>query len=120
MDHHEFVAKYRSRKISISIDRSLALEAVRVGLLGKSYYISQIFFSWIWIIGLVGGVILIFLYKWWVGLLVVIISLALPGSLKDTAAQGIRDKLIEDSEFFDFAQRNNLFKINNVEDQSSS
>jgi hypothetical protein len=116
MDHEEFVSKFRARKISVSVNRSIALEAVRAGFLGKSYYVSQIFFSWVWILGLVGGVILIFLYKWWVGLLVIVISLGLPGAIKDTAAKRIKDKLIESPEFYEFAQRHDLFVINPLED----
>ena len=114
MVHKEFVQKYKSRQISVSIDQSKSFELVNAGLLGKPYYISQIFYSWIWVLGIIGGILLLIFYKWWVGLLIMIISIGLPGAIRKTAAQGIRDKLLEDPEFYEIAKENSLFFINDI------
>ncbi len=50
-------------------------------------------------------------YIWWVGLIVLLISLALPNAIQTTAAQGMRDKLIEDEEFYNFARELEPFRI---------
>ena len=111
MDHSEFVEKWNSRKILLHIDKSLAFRAVEAGVLPGGYRAAQRFNSWLWILGLIASVPLMIWYIWWVGLIVLLISLALPGALKATAAQGVRDQLIENKQFYKFAQENNLFRI---------
>jgi hypothetical protein len=112
MVHSEFIKNYKEHKISISIDRTKSLLLVEQGYLGKSYYISQILFSWLWILGIIGGIFLYIFYTWWASLISIIIGLGLPGAIKMTAMQGVRDKLLEDSEFYEYAKQNNIFIIN--------
>jgi|GEM_PF-1119731 len=111
MGHEEFVRKFRTGEIALHVDKSLAMRAVTAGLLPKGYGAAQTFYSWLWILGLLAGIPLMIWYKWWVGLIALILGFALPSAIKKTATEGVRDKLLEDPEFYDFAKRMGLFRI---------
>lgn len=111
MDHAEFVEKWESGKLALHVDKSLAFQAADAGLLPPGYRAAQTFYGWVWILGLLAAVALMIWYIWWVGLIVLLVSLALPNAIKTTASQGIRDKLVEDEEFYNFARELELFQI---------
>ena len=111
MDHAKFVEKWKSGKLALHVDKSLALRAADAGLLPPGYRAAQTFYGWVWILGLLVAVPLIIWYIWWVGLIVLLVSLALPNAIKSTASQGIRDKIVEDEEFYIFARKLELFRI---------
>ncbi len=111
MDHAEFVEKWNAGKLALHVDKSLAVRAADMGLLSRGYRAAQILYTWFWIIGILAAIPLIIWYIWWVGVVVLLVSLALPAAIKRTAAEGMRDKLIEDKAFYDFAEEHGLFRV---------
>ncbi len=111
MDHGEFLEKWNAGKLALHVDKSLALRATDVGLLPPGYRAAQNLYGWIWILGLLAAIPLMIWYIWWVGLIVFLVSLALPDAIKTTASQGVRDKLIEDEAFYNFAKEHGLFRV---------
>ncbi|QPJ66373.1 MAG: hypothetical protein G3M78_13600 [Candidatus Nitrohelix vancouverensis] len=111
MKHEKFVEKLRNGDIHIVIDRAVAFKIVETGRLGAAYQKTQTVYTWIWFLGLPLGIALALLYKWWLGLIVIFISLGLPQGIKRSASRGVRDKLIEDPEFFEFALQYKAFEI---------
>lgn len=116
MNHEDFVALYRARRIQLHIDKGLALKLVSAGAIPGGYSAAQNFFGWLWIIGLVAGPVVGFFYLWWVGALIFVVALMVPGALKETAAQGVRDHLLSDPGFYEIAREKGFFRVSEVEE----
>lgn len=65
------------------------------------------FYEWVWLGLLIGGIVMLF-YTWWVGALMLFFSFKLPAAIRRTAAQGVRDRMLVDEEFYQLALSSNL------------
>lgn len=104
MKHSEFVQAWREGKLEVDIDRSKALQVANSKILPKRYQVAHIFWSWVWILSIPVAISVMFVYKWWVGLLILIVVTPLISkSTKKSAMQFMIDYSLESAEFYQFA-----------------
>jgi hypothetical protein len=103
MEHAEFVDGWNSGALLVSVDRSKALSVAGSNRLPKQYLIIQLFWIWICLLTMIGGIAVMVWYKWWVGLAVLLIARLLFTITKKSARQFMIDRAIKDPEFYRFA-----------------
>jgi len=107
MTYQEFNKLRSERKISMGINHSIALKLV--DLLPKNYQYAHIFWSWIWVLSVPTFLLIAILYKWWVGLsLLIFITPLLFSSIKKSAAQFVIQHAEENQDFFEYLVKNEL------------
>ncbi len=111
LSHDDFCAKYKKGRVKVHVDKFMANKFVEQGLLPAGYRAARLFYAWIWILGMAGGAVIAFTYKWWVGLIVFIVATRLPEAIRMTAAQEVRDQILENEEFYTMAVKENLINI---------
>jgi hypothetical protein len=112
MEHSEFVVAWNQRKLEVDIDRSKALQIANSKMLPKRYRAAHIFWSWVWILSIPAAIAVMFLYKWWVGLLILILVTPLISkSTKKSAMQFMIDYALESPEFYQFALAEGVIRI---------
>ncbi|MHA1170294.1 MAG: hypothetical protein ACTSRU_20905 [Candidatus Hodarchaeales archaeon] len=112
MEHSEFVQAWKDGRLRIEVDRSKALEIADSKMLPKRYKAANIFWSWVWILSIPAALAVMFLYKWWVGLLIlIIVTPAISSSTKKSAMQFIIDHSLENPEFYHFAVSESIITI---------
>lgn len=103
-----FVKGYKDGTYKVSIDENAAKEVVRKGLLtNRGEKASMLFYEWVWLGLLIGGVITLF-YIWWAGLLMLFVSFKLPAAIRRTAAEGVKDQMLADEVFYKLAVESEL------------
>ena len=86
MEHFEFVQSWNQGILEIDVDRSKALQIADSKILPKRYQAAHIFWAWIWILSIPAAFAVMYFYKWWVGLLLlVILTPALYNSTRKSA-----------------------------------
>ena len=112
MEHSEFVVAWNQRKLEVDVDRSKALQIANSKMLLKRYQAAHIFWSWVWILTIPAAIATIFLYKWWVGLLILILVTPLISkSTKKSAMQFMIYYALENPEFYQFALAEGVLRI---------
>ena len=101
MNHEEFVKKHAQNEISAGIDESIAL--MLINQLPNRYRAAHLFWSWIWILSIPASICIAIFYKWWVGLLLLLVGTPMIfRSTKESAAQFVLAHAIQSEEFFNF------------------
>lgn len=112
MEHSEFVVAWNQRKLEVDVDRSKALQIANSKMLPKRYRAAHIFWSWVWILSIPAAIAVMFLYKWWVGVLILIVVTPLISkSTKKSAMQFMIDYALENAEFYQFALAEGVIRI---------
>jgi len=112
MEHSEFVVAWKQNKLEIDVDRSKALQIANSKMLPKRYQVAHIFWSWVWILSIPAAIVVMFLYKWWVGLLIlVLVAPLISKSTKKSAMQFMIDYSLESPEFYQFALAEDVIRI---------
>lgn len=112
MEHDEFVQSWNEGKLLVDINRTKALQIANSRMLPKRYQIAHIFWSWVWISTIPLAFAVMFLYKWWAGLLILLfVTPAVSSATKKSAIQFMIDHALENSEFYQFAVTEGIIRI---------
>jgi hypothetical protein len=112
MTHSEFVEAWREGKLEVDVDRSRALQVANSRMLPKRYRAAHIFWSWVWMLSIPAAIAVMFLYKWWVGLLILIlVTPVISKSAKKSAMQFMIDYSLESPEFYQFALDEGIISV---------
>lgn len=103
MTHEEFVKAYNEKRISVKVNRSLAIQLMQTTAPAKRYQYAHIFWTWIWVLSIPAAIICFIWVKWWVALIVLAVGLSLPKAIKEAACQNILEQALEDKEFYNLA-----------------
>ena len=104
MEHSEFVQAWNAGRLEVDVSRAKALQVANSRILPKRYQAAHIFWSWVWILSIPVGLAVMFLYKWWVGLLILLLATpAISSSTKKSSMQFMIEHAVEDHEFYRFA-----------------
>jgi len=111
MDHREFVEQYTSGKLSVYINGSYALRVISAGYLPKRYYWAHTFWSWVWLLSIPIGIILLF-FNIGIGILVLFFISFLGGkAIKKSAVDFVLQHALEDEQFFNFVLKKKILII---------
>lgn len=111
MNHKEFVKKYKSGKIDVFVHKTYALRTISAGYLPKRYFWAHTFWSWVWVLSIPVGVIMLF-FSIGVGILVLFFVSFLGGkAVKKSAMEFILQHALEDEKFFKFALESKTIEI---------
>jgi hypothetical protein len=112
VDHAQFVAGWQAGKLKVDVNRSLALQVANSDMLPRQYRAAHTFWSWIWILSIPAGLAVMFLFRWWAGLLMLILlTPGLSRATKTSAMQFMIDHAIENPEFYSWALDKELLVI---------
>lgn len=112
MEHSAFVQSWKQSKLEVDVDRSKALQIVNSKMLPNRYRAAHIFWSWVWILSIPAAIAVMFLYKWWVGLLVLLtVTPVVFKSTKKSAIQFMIDYSLESPEFYQFALAEGVIRV---------
>ncbi len=112
MEYSEFVDSWKKRKLLVDVDRSKALRIAHSKILPTNYRAAHIFWSLVWILSIPFSIAVMFLYKWWMGMLILIlVTPMIFKSTKKTAMQFMIDYALENSDFYKFAVTNDVIRI---------
>lgn len=112
MEHSEFIEAWNQGKLDVDVDRSKALKIANSRMLPKRYRAAHIFWSWMWMLSIPAAIAVMFLYKWWVGLLILILVTPLISkSTKKSAMQFMIDYSLENPEFYHFALAEGIIRV---------
>lgn len=112
MDHSEFVRLWNEGKLEIDVDRSKALQIANSKMLPKRYQVAHLFWSWAWILSIPAAFAVMYFYRWWAGLLLLVfLTPALTSSTKKSAMQYMIDHSIENPEFYQFAASEGVIRV---------
>jgi len=88
----------------VDVDRSKAFSVAGSKLLPKHYQVAHRFWSWVWLLTVPAAIAVMFLYKWWVGLLALLfVTPTLSRATKRSAMQFMIDYALENPKFYRFA-----------------
>lgn len=112
MEHSEFVKAWKASRLEIDVNRSKALQIASSKMLPMRYRAAHIFWSWVWILSIPAAIAVMFFYKWWVGLLILIfLTPLISKSTKKSAMQFMIDYSFENPEFFQVALAEGVIRI---------
>lgn len=112
MDHSKFIEAWNQGKLDVDVDRSKALKIANSKMLPKRYRVAHIFWSWVWMLSITAAIAVMFLYKWWVGLLILIlVTPVISKSTKKSAMQFMIDYSLESHEFYQFALAEGVIRV---------
>lgn len=112
MEHSEFVRAWNEGKLEIDVDRSKALQVANSKMLPKRYQAAHIFWSWVWILSIPAALVVMYFYKWWAGLLLLVfLTPALSSSTKKSAMQFMIDHSVENPEFYQYAVTEGVIRV---------
>jgi hypothetical protein len=112
MDHAEFVELWRAGELNVDVSRSQALAAAGSALLPKRYRVAHLFWSWVWLLTIPGAFAVMFLWKWWAGVLILLfVTPALSRATKRSAMEFMIDHALENPEFYQLAVDQGLIRV---------
>lgn len=112
MKHVDFVSAWNEGKILIDVDRSKALQISNSKLLPKRYQVAHRFWCWVCILTIPAAIAVGVLFKWWVGLIIIVfVTPTIASATKKSAMQFMIDYAIEKPDFFQFAVTEGVIMI---------
>jgi hypothetical protein len=113
MTHDEFLMRYRAGKLLAGVDHSTALKLIRH--LPKRYQYAHNLWSLIWVLSIPFFIAVAVVWKWWAGLLMLlIITPMIFSATKKSAAQSVLEHAIDHKDFFEFLDSGNLLMYREI------
>ena len=107
MTYEEFINLRSQNKISAGIDNSTALRLI--DYLPKRHRAAHHFWSWVWMLSIPAFIGVAIVWKWWVGLLLLVfVTPMIFSTVKKSAAQIVLEHASENSDFFNMLAEKNL------------
>lgn len=112
MEHKTFKGEWQAGRLSVDVDRSLALQVANSDILPRRYQFAHIFWSWAWILSIPAALAVMYFVKWWVGMLMLFsLTPLLSKSTKTSSMQFMIDHALESPDFYEWAVENKLLII---------
>ncbi len=103
MVHKEFVEKYKAGEISVSVNWKYAFKTINAGYLPKKYFWAHTFWSWVWLLSIPAGIIMLFLNTE-VGILILFFVTFLGGkAVRKSGMEFVLKYALENEMFYKFA-----------------
>jgi hypothetical protein len=115
MTHKEFVEVYKSGTVRVEINESDALKLMNTSLVDRPYQYATIFWSWIWILCIPIGVVLIIWVNMWLGIAVVVIGLLLPRAIKKSSSENVLEQALRNEEFYNALVEAEIMKVERIQ-----
>lgn len=107
MEFAEYKTLRKQGTIAAGINESTALRLV--DCLPKRYQYAHIFWSWVWMLSIPGFVCVAIFYKWWVGLLLLlVVTPMIFKATKTSASQFVLEHAENDEQFFNTLVANDV------------
>jgi hypothetical protein len=104
MEHSEFVLAWKAGQLFVDVNRSFALSVANTTLLPMQYRAAYHFGSWLWLLSVPAALAIMFFYKWWVGVFVLLlVTPALSYGTKRSIMEFMIDHALDNPEFYRFA-----------------
>ena len=111
MTYEDYIRQKKSGGIWVEIEISTALRLI--DSLPKRYQFAFYFWSWVWMLPIPAFILVAILWKWWIGLLLLIfVSPIIMKATKKSAAQFVIEYANENKEYFDFLVREEFISFN--------
>lgn len=110
MSHKEFVEKYKTGKIIVSIHRSLSISLAGEGHLPKRYFLATNIWSLIVVLSILAGIVLLFI-RIYIGILLLLFSFFGWRAIKQSAMEFVLEYALENENFYNFAVDNKIIVI---------
>jgi diguanylate cyclase (GGDEF)-like protein len=112
MDHADFVRAWKAGDLLVDVSRPKALAVVDTALMPMRYRAAHMFWSWLWFLSIPGAFVVMFLWKWWVGvLLLLFVTPTISKAVKHSAMEFMIDHALEDPEFYRLAVDQGLIRV---------
>lgn len=120
MSHKEFVELYKSGKLNVYVNKSYSLRSISAGYLPKRYYWAHTFWSWIWLLSIPVGIIMLF-FNVGIGILILFLVSFLGGkAVKRSAMDFVIQHALKDENFFDFAIKSKTIVIEKLNEKNKA
>lgn len=119
MTHSEFVEAYRSKGVEVRVDKQMALRVMESQDMPGRFRAAHLFWSWIWLLSFPLAIVLGIFVQWWVGLIVLVVALLLPRSIKHSAIDFVLEQCVENEAFYDKAVSSGLLRLSIKRSQAS-
>jgi len=107
MTYEEFIQRRQAGTIHAGIHTSTALRLIDD--LPKRYQAAHLFWSWVWMLSIPGFICVSIFWKWWAGLLLLfLVTPAIFGATKKSAARFVLEHAEESKEFFERLVEENI------------
>lgn len=104
MDHSEFVQLWQTGRLEIDVDRRKALSVASSTRMPTRYRVAHTFWTWVWMLSIPAAFVVMYLYVWWTGLLMLCVATPiLSKAVKKSAMEFMIAHSIESPEFWQFA-----------------
>lgn len=101
MQHAEFVRAWRAGGLSVTVNRSKALQIANSSILPRKYQAAHHFWSWVWMLSIPAAFAVMWFYTWWAGLLILaFVTPAISHATKTSAMQFMIDYAVESPDFY--------------------
>jgi hypothetical protein len=112
MEHPEFVRRWKAGELAVDVDRSQALVLMNTKILPGRYRAAHHFWSWIWILSIPAAFAVMYFYRWWAGLLVLVfVTPTISGATKKSTMQFMIDHSLDDATFYEYAVEKGVLRI---------
>lgn len=110
LSHPEFCAAYHAGKVKLHIDKYEAKKIISAGLLPPGFKQGQIIIEWVWFLLLATAITLLF-FKWWVSVIIFLIAVGIPESIRRSAAQSVKDYILKNPDFYQNSIERKLVRV---------
>jgi len=100
MTHKEFVQGYKQGFVRAQIHESAAMQLMNTTAIEKRYQYAHVFWSWVWILSIPMGIVLIIWVNKWIGIAIILVGLILPRAIKRTASEFVLEQAVKDENFY--------------------
>jgi len=114
MTHEEFISKYKSKKIKVHVSKIDARKVVSSGYMPKSYFYTELFFGWLWILSFPTSIAVFIWSELWIGIIILAFGCMIPSATRESCCQFVLWHSIENEEFYNLVLDKEVIVIEEV------
>jgi len=103
MTHDEFIKAYKNQTIIVKVHKNMAMRLMDYPGIKKTNRAAHLFWTWVWFLSIPAAIACFIFFRWWVGLIVLLVGFALPRAIKDSATEFVIEQALEDERFYNLA-----------------
>ena len=115
MTHQEFVEEYKKGLIHVTMNESDALKLRNTSFLDKPNQYATIFWTWIRILPIPIGVVLIIWVNMWLGIAVIFIGILLRQAIKKPSSENALEQALRVEEFYNALIEAEIMKVERIQ-----